>query len=270
VAPGAWPYPYPYPGAPIWTPPAPRSRRRALVAIASILGLALACVAVWGALAVTLLSHPQALNIPDRIDPAVVDVSVTLGAGGGSAAGTGIVISADGEVLTNHHVIDGATQIDLQIDGAGPTFAATVIGDDPTNDLALLRIPGVSGLATVQVGDSSKVAVGDAVTAIGNAQGRGGLPVSTTGLVVALNQTITAGGGSGTSETLDGLIRFSAPIEPGDSGGPLVNAEGLVIGIDTIGAVNAPGESTVHVGYAIPINTALSIAARINPGHTGG
>src|SRR5207237_4389226 len=116
-----------------------------------------------------------------QIDQAVVDVTSRLAGGEGSAAGTGMVITSSGEVLTNNHVIAGADTITAQIDGAGPVYTASVVGDDPVNDVALLQLQGVSGLPTVSVGDSSSLSVGQQVTAIGNALGQGGTPTMSQG-----------------------------------------------------------------------------------------
>lgn len=198
-----------------------------------------------------------------KVDPGIVDINTTLT--NGQAAGTGMVLTSSGLVLTNNHVIDGATSIHVQIDGTGPTYAASVIGYDITHDVALLQIQNVSGLKTIEVGDSSRVAVNDPVVAIGNALGRSGTPAVTEGQVSALDQTITASDGAGNSETLNGLIQINAPIQPGDSGGALANASGQVIGMNTA-AAGGRRFATSNVAFAIPINSALSIARQIQAG----
>ena len=181
--------------------------------------------------ATTVLSTSQ---IAARVSPGLVDVVSTLGDQNGEAAGTGMVLTSTGEVLTNNHVINGATSISVTDIGNGKTYTATVVGYDKTKDIAVLQLQNASGLQTVNLGDSSTVTVGQNVVAIGNAEGKGGTPSVVTGSVTALNQSITAGDeGSSDSEQLSGLIQTNAPIQPGDSGGPLVNSAGQVVGIDT-------------------------------------
>jgi S1-C subfamily serine protease len=217
----------------------------------------------------------DASGIASRVDPAIVDVTSNLVGQGGGAAGTGMVLTPTGEVLTNNHVIEDASSVTVKIDGRGRSIPAKVLGTDATDDVALLQIQGVSGLATVTPGDSSKVAVGDPVLAIGNALDLQGPPTVTQGTVSALGRTITASGGGTTgSETLNGLIQTDAPISPGNSGGPLVDGSGHVIGITTAAATNGSSESesgsSSNVGFAIPINNALTVARQIEAGHGGG
>jgi S1-C subfamily serine protease len=208
-------------------------------------------------------------QIEAAVDPAVVDITVTLGSTG-MAKGTGMVISANGEILTNNHVVSGATNITVQIAGTGPTYRATLVGYDVSDDIAVLQIAHVSGLATVKTASAFTVSVNDAVVAIGNALGRGGTPVAAEGIVTAVDQTITASDETGTSaETLHGLFQISAAVEPGDSGGPTVNSYGEVFGITTAAATSAfPPMSTTSTSqaYAIPIDTALDIARQIESG----
>jgi S1-C subfamily serine protease len=205
-----------------------------------------------------------------KVDPAVVDVTTTLAGGAGTAKGTGIILTSSGEVLTNNHVISGAAGITVQIDGAGRSYTATVVGYDATDDIAVLQIQGgVSGLTTVSIGDSSALSVGQSVLAIGNALGVGGTPAMTSGQIPALQQSITAGDAvGGSAETLTGLIQMNALIQPGDSGGPLVDASGNVVGIDTAGQSNGRFQTDAGstTGYAIPINAAVSIARQIESG----
>lgn len=210
----------------------------------------------------------NASGIAQSIDPAVVDINGTL-SGGGQVAGTGMILSSSGIVLTNNHVIEGTTSLSLQIDGTGTTYSATVLGTDATDDIALLQMNGASHLATVPLGDSSSVALGDSIVAIGNALGAGGAPAVTTGTVTALNQTITAGDSGAATETLSGMIQMDAFIQPGDSGGPLVNANGKVVGIDAAAqSAGRFGDQGSNVGYAIPINSALTIVHQIEAGHS--
>jgi S1-C subfamily serine protease len=189
----------------------------------------------------------------------VVDVTAQLGYNG-EAAGTGIVLDRSGEILTNNHVIEGSTDIQVTVPGAG-TYPAQVVGTDVQRDVALLDINGApTGLSPAAIGDSSKVAVGDQVEAIGNAGGRGGAPSVVGGQVTGLHVSVvtTDETGSG-SEYLHDLIRTDAPVMPGDSGGPLVDGSGKVVGMDTAATVRRPGSRRVPEAYAIPINRALHI-----------
>ena len=196
----------------------------------------------------------------------VVDINTVIDYGAQQAAGTGIVLTSSGEILTNNHVINGSTNISVTVVSTGKTYKATVVGDDPTNDVAVLQLTGASGLATAKLGDSSKVAVGNTVTAVGNAGGTGGTPSSATGSVIALNQSITASDqGGGNAENLTGMIEINADIQAGDSGGPLYAANGTVIGIDT--AASSQSASGNTTGFAIPIAKATAIADQIESGN---
>jgi S1-C subfamily serine protease len=184
-------------------------------------------------------------QIANKVDPGLVDIVSTLGYQSAEAAGTGQVVTSSGEVLTNNHVIDGATSIKATDIGNGRTYTAKVVGYDKSDDVAVIQLQGASGLTTVSFGDSSQVSVGQSVTALGNAEGKGGTPSVATGTVAALNQSITAGDeGSGSSENLTGMIESNAPIQPGDSGGPLVNTAGQVVGIDTAASTNSGSSSS--------------------------
>jgi len=223
--------------------------------------------------------------IAAAVDPGLVDINSTFGYEGASGAGTGIVLTSTGEILTNNHVIDGATAISVVDVGNGKTYKATVVGYDATQDIAVLQLQGASGLKVATIGDSSKATVGESVVAIGNAGGTGGTPSAAGGSVIALNQPITASDElGGTSEQLTGLIEVNADVEPGDSGGSLVNSAGQVIGIDTA-ASGSNGENdpfasyqsdSGNQGFAIPINEALTIARQMVAGkasttvHIGG
>ena len=206
-------------------------------------------------------------SIASAVDPALVDINVTLGYQGnqsGQAAATGIVLNSSGLVLTNNHVVDGAGSISATDVGNGQTYTATVVGYDRSHDIALIQLNNASGLKTAQIGDSSKVAVGQTVVAIGNAGGTGGTPSAAGGSVVALGQQITAGDeGSGSSEQLSGLLETDAAIQPGDSGGPLVNSAGQVIAIDTAASSSSSFSSTASQGFAVPVNTAMAIVTQI-------
>jgi S1-C subfamily serine protease len=201
----------------------------------------------------------------------VVDINTVLDFGAGQAAGTGIVLTAAGEILTNNHVIADSTGISVTVVSTGRTYAATVVGTDATDDVAVLQLTGASGLATAKIGNSARVAVQDAVTAVGNAGGTGGAPSSATGTVTALNQSITATDETGSNpEQLTGMIEIAADVQAGDSGGPLYAADGTVIGIDTA-AGSAPASATsatsaTTTAFAIPIAKATSIADAIVAG----
>lgn len=210
-------------------------------------------------------SHLSA--IAATVDPGLVDINVILGNQNGQALATGIVLGSSGEVLTNNHVISGATTISATDVGNRHTYQATVVGYDRSQDLAVIQLSGASGLKTTTLGDSSKVAVGDAVVAIGNAGGLGGTPSATAGSVVALDQQVIAHDlGGADAERLSGLIETNANVQPGDSGGPLVNSARQVIGVDAATSAGSPFSFSSGVGLAIPINRALTIAARIESG----
>jgi len=204
-----------------------------------------------------------------KVEPGVVDITSTLNYQSETAEGTGMVLNSNGLVLTNNHVINGATTIKATQVGTGKTYTARVVGYDATDDVALLQLQNASGLKTVTVGNSTQVSLGTPVLAIGNAGGQGGAPTIAPGIINAIDRTITAGDqGSQTTETLHGMLQTSAQIQPGDSGGPLANAAGKVIGMDTAASSSSTqSSSSSTMGYAIPINTALSIATQIAAGH---
>jgi len=202
--------------------------------------------------------------IAAKVSPAIVDINTVTTSG--NASGTGQILTSDGEVLTNNHVVDGSTSISVVIAGRSGNFTAHVIGVAPAQDVALIQIEGVSGLPTVTIAPSSSVKVGDAILAIGNALGAGGAPSVTTGNVLALDQTITASEGNGTSEQLVGMIQSDAPIQPGDSGGAIVNSAGQVVGMITAGDVQGFRSQTSTVNYAVPTDTAISYVNKIRSG----
>jgi S1-C subfamily serine protease len=232
-----------------------------------------------GASALSLVADPtaattssgQSVNadaIANQVDLALVDITSTDRYTGEQAAGTGMIITSNGDVLTNNHVVEGATSITVRMADSTKTYAATVVGVDPSADVAVIHLDGASNLPTVKIGNSSSVKVGDTVVAIGNAEDKAGKPSVSSGSVVALHRNITASDVGGDSENLDGLIEMNAPIEPGDSGGPLLNAKGQVIGMDTAaqtpsGPQTMTSATSSTVGYAIPINEAMSIAHQI-------
>jgi S1-C subfamily serine protease len=235
----------------------------------SWLGAVAAAVAAAAVAVLTLLPSGAsgAARKAGAVDSALVDVETSLGYQGGVAAGTGIVLSSTGLVLTNNHVIKGATSVRAVDVGNGRTYKATVLGYDVGSDIAVLKLANASGLETAPLGSSASVKVGQVVTAIGNAGGVGGTPSSATGKVTGLGRSIVATDGQGSSERLTGLIETNAALQPGDSGGPLVDASGSVIGVDTAGATGFVfQESSAVDGYAVPIAHAIALAQRIESG----
>ena len=209
----------------------------------------------------------NATAIAAKVDPAIVDINTVVGSG--QAAGTGMIITSSGLVLTNNHVIDRSTAIQITIFGRSETYSAHVVGAAPSSDIAVIQIEGVSGLPTVSFASSASVHVGDAIVALGNALGRGGAPAVSQGAVTALDQTITASSGGSRSEQLSGMIQSDATIYPGDSGGPLVNSSGQVVGMITAGDVQGFRSSASNVNYAIASDTLLSMVNQIRSGQVG-
>lgn len=173
---------------------------------------------------------------------------------GATAAGTGIVLSSDGEVATNKHVVADASSIVATDPSTGRTYTAVLLGADARRDIAVIRLLGTPDLAVAPLGDSDDVQVGDRVEAVGNAGGRGGAPTVTTGQVTGLRQSVIAQDGyTHQQRKLHGMIKIDAEVQAGDSGGPLLE-RGEVIGMDTAGGT---------AGFAIPINTVLATAHRL-------
>jgi S1-C subfamily serine protease len=204
-----------------------------------------------------------------KLDSAIVDITADTASPGGQVAGTGMVITSNGEVLTNNHVIDDTVNIRAQIDGTGTVYQVKVIGYDLSDDVALVQLVGASNLQTVPIGNSSTLSTGDPITVLGNALGKGGTPAESSGTVAQLGTTITASDTTGNNETLTGMIQVSAAIEPGDSGGPEVNAAGQVIGMTTAGQTsgNPNLQAGSMIGFAIPINKAMQIVSEIRAGN---
>lgn len=207
--------------------------------------------------------------ITSKVDPALVDIDTDLGYEDGEAAGTGMVVSSSGEVITNNHVITGATKITATDIGNGTTYTAHVVGYDRSHDIAVLQLEGASGLKTVSFGNSSSLRVGESVVTIGNAGGTGGTPSAATGQVSALEESITAGDEvDGGQERLSGLIELQGDLQPGDSGGPLVNSSGEVLGMDTAASETFQFQSSANQGFAIPIDEVRTIADDIGEGQS--
>jgi serine protease Do len=195
-------------------------------------------------------------NIADTVSPSVVSIVTNVATQGifgtvqeGQAAGTGIIISKDGYIITNKHVVDGASHVQVFLSNGTAYDTVTTVGLDPLNDIAYLKIEGVDNLTPAKIGDSSTVRVGQEVVAIGNSLGQYQNTV-TSGVISGKGRPVQAGDEMGSAtETLTDLLQTDAAINPGNSGGPLLNRSGQVIGINTAVAQNAQG-----IGFAIPIN----------------
>lgn len=219
-------------------------------------------------------ANSAAAKVATSVDPGLVDITTQLSLQQGTAAGTGTIISSKGLILTNNHVIAGATSISVRDVATGKVYSATVVGYDVSSDIAVLQLKNASGLTTIKT-NTSTVTKGESVVGIGNAGGTGGTPSYAAGSVLAVNQTISAGdsGNPTGSETLTGMIEMNANIQAGDSGGALVDSKGQVIGMDTAAsASNNPvfnsANTTTTQAFAIPIGTALSIAKSIENGNS--
>ena len=203
-------------------------------------------------------------DVANKVSPSVVSITTetrTTGWFGQSststAAGTGMIVSDDGYVLTNKHVVDGANKVNVILDDGTTYENVKVVGTDPVNDVAFVKIDNVSGLPAVTFGDSKTMNVGQQVIAIGNALGQFQNTV-TEGIVSGLNRSITASDSTGSAyERLTDLIQTDAAINSGNSGGPLVNAAGQVIGL------NVATSSANDIGFAIPISSVKGMLKRI-------
>ncbi len=240
---------------------APSSNNSAGVTIQAV------STAPTGAILPTGLTIP---NLVQRVLPSVVSIDVK--GQGTEDQGTGMIISANGLVVTNNHVIAAAVgggTITVTRSGSTKSLPATLIGTNPIDDVALIRINNVSGLPAVTFGNSNALVVGDAVVAIGNALGlAAGTPTVTQGIVSALGRTVTAGSSS-SSETLSNMIQTDAAINPGNSGGPLLDAHGDVIGMNTAVAGTLPdGTSAQNIGFAIPVSTIESLLKSLEAGQS--
>jgi S1-C subfamily serine protease len=212
-------------------------------------------------------ASPPASAPAARVDPGLVDVTATLGYQQVISSGTGMVLTPSGRVITNNHVIEGATSVTVTDAGNHRTYTAAVAGYDQGQDIAVLQLAAASGLKTVSLSTSSAVTAGEKVLALGNAQGQGGTPAAATGTITALGQSITAADQAvGISEQLTGLIQTDVPLQPGDSGGPLVSPAGRVIGMNTAASAQFQISSGAARAFAIPASQAAPIAAAIAAG----
>jgi S1-C subfamily serine protease len=186
-----------------------------------------------------------------------------------TAEGTGMIITSSGEVVTNNHVSAGAKTITVNLYKSSKNYTARVIGTDPSADVALIQIEGVSGLPTLTFGNSAALQVGDSVIAIGNALGLSGGPTVTSGIVSAEDREITAEDPDGSSETLHGLLQTDAAINPGNSGGPLLDSSGQVIGMNTAAAGSTSDDTqSQDIGFAIPSANILALLDQLQAGGT--
>jgi S1-C subfamily serine protease len=219
------------------------------------------------ALAAAVLAKFAFAKSTATVGNGIVIVYNRLAYSGEAAAGTGMVLSSSGEILTNNHVVSGAGKLTVTVPATGKSYAAKVVGYDVADDVAVIKLSGASNLKTISTRTSS-VTNGLRVTAVGNAGGTGSL-TRAAGSVTATNQTITASDDDGSSETLTGLIETDAAVQPGDSGGPLVDSAGRVVGMTTAASAGSDfrfADAQASAGYAIPIGKATTIAKQITSG----
>ena len=219
------------------------------------------------------ISSAALQRVENAVRPGLVVINSKLqddGADVSGAAGTGMIISSSGLVLTNNHVINATNGLTATVVATHKTYPAMWLGYDKGSDVAVIKLEGASGLTPVPLGNSSAVKVGDGVAAMGNANGTGGI-TTVTGEITGLNEAVMASDeGSGESaERLTGMLQTDADIIQGDSGGPLVSTAGKVIGMDTASNSDVM-TSQESMGYAIPINKAMTIAREIIAGKPGG
>ena len=243
--------------------------------LARIPGVLTALLLLAGLFAVPATATPAFPHAPldqsallSQVVPGLVDINTTLSYQSAIGAGTGIILDPDGLVLTNNHVIEGATAMTATSLANSQTYPIDVIGFDRDNDIALVRMRGAAGLPTAVIGTSSSVAVGEPIAAIGNANGANSVPSYAPGHVTQLGASVRATdeSGGGARQLYD-LIRVAAEIRPGDSGGPLVNSAGQVVGVTVAATLTyRMGGVTGGEGFAIPIDRAMGIANQIRTG----
>ncbi|MFZ4584003.1 MAG: S1C family serine protease [Acidimicrobiia bacterium] len=276
------------PTAPIDPAPAPapaRARRSragtaaraiavsAAIAVAAVGGGVVGAVATRADLPATTAAAPEATGEPatpvvasgamnvgavlQTVGRSVVEITAQVveregfRAQRGTAVGTGVIISSDGKVLTNAHVVNGAQTVQVAVAGERTPRAARVVAADKAADIALVELSGPANLHPATLGNSDGVHVGDDVIAIGDALALEGSPTVTRGIVSALNRSV-----EGENGTMTGMIQIDAAISSGNSGGPLVNAAGQVIGINTMVAASSQNQAANNIGFAISINSA--------------
>ena len=187
-----------------------------------------------------------------------------------TASGTGVIVSRDGEVITNAHVVTGASSITVTLNGSNSRFAATLVGALPGNDLALLKMDGASDLTPAAFGDSAKTVVGDDVVAVGYALALSGGPSVTEGIISAVGRSVTTQTASGEAVTLTNMLQTDAAISSGNSGGPLVDSRARVIGINTAVAASTASATAQNIGFAIPSNTVAGLLPQLRQGGSSG
>jgi S1-C subfamily serine protease len=213
----------------------------------------------------SVITHQATVQeVLGKVQDAVVSIRTDIG------AGTGMIITSDGQVVTNNHVIDKATKITVTLFNSTEARPATLLGHDATDDVAVLKVDNISGLPTVALGDSSKSIVGDDVVAIGNALNLPGGPTVTTGIISAVGRNLPD------PRQPQNLIQTDAAINPGNSGGPLVNANGEVVGMNTLVIQSANAQELAqNLGFAIPVNNIKPLIPDLakgisrNPGYLG-
>ncbi|WP_455350973.1 S1C family serine protease [Streptomyces sp. SYSU K217416] len=293
-------YPPPPGYAPAYAPERP-GRRRAKRPVGLLAAVAIAAAAVGGgtAAAVQELTGPQGAGgtgvsgtnvaqsskgtvagVAQAVGPSIVEIRANSGSG--QSTGSGVIITSDGEIITNNHVIAGASSVKVRLSD-GTTYDAEVVGTDPGKDLALIKLAGAKDLKAATLGDSEQVKVGDQVVAIGSPEGLTG--TVTSGIVSALDRDVTVAkeqnpdqrqrqpdggwpfefggqefnGDTGSSKTTYQAIQTDASLNPGNSGGALINMNGEVIGINSAmyspSAAGGSSAGSVGLGFAIPVNT---------------
>lgn len=228
-----------------------------------------------GAQTVTLVTPPpepppvDPAAVAAAVQPALVNIEVAARPFGAGAAGTGIVIGADGEVLTSHHVVKGAEDVTVTDVGNGRSYDATVLGYDSGTDIAVLTLRGATGLTTARLGTSADLRIRQEVLAIGNAGGTGGTPTAVHGRISGLNSTIVAvNAADRTRKALTGMVEISAPVVAGQSGGAMADGTGAVVGVITAASGEADPAAAPKPpnGYAVPIDTAMRVVQQIRSG----
>lgn len=247
---GGWP-----PALSELAPEGGRSRPPRLLRNLLLVVLVLVLAAAGG----ELLDQFRSSHVPAatrRAERFVVDVNCVFGLEHIISAGTGIVLTAGGKVVTNNHVVDGATSISVTDVANGRSYRATVLGDDAASDVALLQLRGAARLPVARLAPSARLVAGEEVIALGNANGEGGKPAVAEGRVLALGRSIVATDAEGISEHLSDMIESNEVLEPGDSGGPLVDSSGRVVGMDTASAKNYLSPKVAR-SYAVPMARVL-------------
>ncbi|MFE0422224.1 S1C family serine protease [Streptomyces sp. NPDC058953] len=310
VPPAAWPPPPSGPPAPP-EPPRSHQRPRARRPVALMVAVAIGAAAVGGGAATLLdratddraaggrgggvagtgissVSAGSVSGVAEAVKPSIVEI--TANGGGGRSTGSGVIVTADGEIVTNNHVLGGADTVRVRLDD-GKTYTADVVGTAPDKDLALLKARGASGLKAAQLGESDAVRVGDQVVAIGSPSGLTG--TVTSGIVSALDRDVTVAkeseqprqpdrgwpfefggqqfnGDTGDSTTTYKALQTDASLNPGNSGGALIDMSGRIIGINSAmyapSGANGSAAGSVGLGFAIPVDTVKSTLTELRAG----